>query len=114
MKHPMVNLINPDVSNNHSLRKVSMDAINRNGITYTLQPSMKNDGTIPNVPVDVPEEDTSTNLIFQMIDDQWKKKTNKDSQEKEHGQVPELVQVQVPVLEQVLEQTRSRVNQGQW
>jgi hypothetical protein len=49
-----------------------------------------------------------------MIDDQWKKKTNKDSQEKEHGQVPELVQVQVPVLEQVLEQTRSRVNQGQW
>jgi hypothetical protein len=63
MKHPMVNPINSDVSNNRSLKKVSIDAVKRNGITYTLQPSTKDNGTIPNVPIDVPKEDTSTNLI---------------------------------------------------
>jgi hypothetical protein len=82
MKHLMVNPINPDVSNNRSLRKVSMDTINRNGITYTLQPSTKDDGTIPNFPFNVPKEDMSANLIFQMIDDQKEREGNKKTHRK--------------------------------
>ena len=112
MKHPMVDPINPDVSNNPSLKKVSMNTVKRNGITYSLQPSTKDDSTIPNVPIDVLEKDTSTNLNFQMIDDQWKRKTDKDSQEIGHGQAPEQVLVQELELE--LEQTRKREKQGQW
>ena len=85
-----------------------MNTVKRNGITYSLQPSTKDDSTIPNVPIHVPKENTSTNLVFQMIDDQWKKKIDKDSQEKGQALVQELEQE----LGLELEQTRKRENQG--
>ena len=54
-----------------------MGVNDRSKFTYISHHSMKGNGTISDDPIHVPEEDVSTNLSFQMIDNQKEKRGNK-------------------------------------
>jgi hypothetical protein len=56
---------------------VKMGINDRSKFTYISHHSTTGNGTISDDPIDVPEEDMSTNLIFQMIDNQKEKRGNK-------------------------------------
>jgi hypothetical protein len=49
---------------------ISMDNLGERKFTYISHPGTKDNSTIQDGPIDIPPEDTSANLGFQMIDDQ--------------------------------------------